>query len=1022
MLLNNPVPLQRAHQLAWLRNWGGALTLGAGVYLALYWVWLFTLAETTGYQTLISNVSYILVGLAAFGAAWHAARHPALDQHTRRALCILTLALLLYTIINVLWLYYEDILGQEVAGSWVDLVNLMFFPTMLWSILSFPTAKRTHTERLTLWLDIGTVLLGGGMVVWYFILRPTAMAEYTTMFEYGIALAYPMADMLVLFGLITLALRRPQLHNRSALAVLAVALLIHTIADLGYIYLLLRDSYTTGTLLDGFWLSAVFLFALSAQLQYRDAVGAVILPTADQRTSQPFKLLPYAAVIVGYGLLLVVAQDQLNTALGGLIIGAVLLTTLVVARQAVAERENTHLQAEHAAHQSEARFRSLVQQSSDVITVIGRDGTVQYQTPSAERVFGYTLAATSETSLLDCLHPDDVPQAHLLLAGLAQRLGMGAPVEWRVRHHDGSWLHVEALGNNLLDDPNVQGIVVTLRDISERRAREAAESASRAKSTFLSTISHELRTPLSAIIGYSEFLTLRLHDEKQDHFMPDVEKILAAGRQLLGLINDVLDLSKIEAGKMDVHRDTIDVRDLVTEAVATAMPLALRNQNTLDIVCPDDIGTITSDSTKTRQVLLNLLSNAAKFTHNGSIELCIARELRDGVPWISFAVSDTGIGVQAEQIPRLFQMFEQADASTTRRYGGTGLGLALSQRFCELLGGSISIISKLGSGSTFTLHLPATMPISMAQFLLVDTPTVSAGAPRSIVLPEHPNSLHVSAASAALLPAEYGNLLLVIDDDPVACELITRCFQGGDVRVEVARDGLEGLRLAQALLPDVITLDLMMPGLSGWSVLSALKSSDTLAHIPVIMLTIVDDLTTGMLLGAADYLVKPVDPARLVECVHRHRAVLPAVGPIGAYQALVVDDDPAMRDLFGKVLAADGWRVHMAADGPAALAQVAASLPDVIVLDLMMPMMDGIEVVAALRADARTEAIPIIIVTAKDVTPEEQQQLDGQVARVLQKGATMCDDVLHEVRSLVHVVIAQHKETTGEVSAENIAG
>ena len=501
------------------------------------------------------------------------------------------------------------------------------------------------------------------------------------------------------------------------------------------------------------------------------------------------------------------------------------------------------------------------------------------------------------------------------------------------------------------------------------------EAADRHKSEFLANMSHELRTPLNAIIGYSEMLQEDAADLGAESLTDDLKKINAAGKHLLELINAVLDLSKIEAGKMELYLEAFDVAGLVRDIAAVIQPLAAKNANQLEVRCPGDIGAMRADLTKVRQALFNLLSNACKFTERGLVELAVAREVAESGETMVFRVTDTGIGMTLEQLARLFEAFSQADAATTRKYGGTGLGLALSRRLCRMMGGDVTVESEAGRGSTFTIRLPAHVADAAEE-------------------PAEP------AAPAADAPGTGVGTVLVIDDEAAVRDLMQRFLTREGFRVVTAAGGEEGLRRARELRPDTITLDVMMPGMDGWAVLSALKADPEVADIPVVMLTIVDDKNLGYALGASDYLTKPIDRERLVGVLRQHRRDRPV---------LVVDDDAEIRQLLRRMLEPEGYTVVEAENGRVALERLRDTPPSVVLLDLMMPEMDGFAFVTEFRRHEAWRAIPIVVITAKDLSRDDRERLNGYVEKILQKGAYGREQLLAEVRDLVSQSVARRR-------------
>ncbi|MEG4211567.1 response regulator [Microcoleus sp. S13_B4] len=659
--------------------------------------------------------------------------------------------------------------------------------------------------------------------------------------------------------------------------------------------------------------------------------------------------------------------------------------------------------AEAALRQSETKYRSIFENAVEGIFQTTPSGHYLSGNRALARIYGYESCTQMLAELTDInrqfyLNPNR-------RAEFMTQLGARREVskfESQIYRRDGSTIWISENARSICDENDrVLYYEGTVQDITDRKqaesamqlALEAAESANRAKSTFLANMSHELRTPLNAIIGYSEMLKEEAEELGSCESVPDLEKICSAGKHLLSLIDDILDISKIEAGRMDLYLETFDIHTLIESAVATARPLVEKNGNTLEVYCPDNLDTMHADMTKVRQVLLNLLSNAAKFTQNGKIAIGVERIKNEQLKmknqeessqilisnseFLSFRVADTGIGMTQDQLQRVFQPFTQADASTTREYGGTGLGLAISQRFCQMMGGSIEVSSTLGAGTTFTVLLPS-----------------------AIKQPEIPNKVHDSTSPP---DAPAVGTVLVVDDDPISRDLIQRALSRQGLHVEVAGGGEQALRLAKQLRPDAITLDVIMPGMDGWAVLSALKADPELAEIPVILLSFVGNKSLGFALGASDYLTKPVDGKRLAALLNKYRRDQDGVASNNlTCQILIVEDDVATREILRCVLETQGWAVTEADSGRAALDRLKVARPHLILLDLMLPEMDGFELIGELRKSHSGDPIPIVVITGKNLTQAESQQLNGYVERVLQKGVYSCDSLLRDVRSIVN--------------------
>ncbi|MGD8308628.1 MAG: response regulator [Chromatiales bacterium] len=497
-------------------------------------------------------------------------------------------------------------------------------------------------------------------------------------------------------------------------------------------------------------------------------------------------------------------------------------------------------------------------------------------------------------------------------------------------------------------------------------ASAAADEANHAKSRFLANMSHELRTPLNAIIGYSEMLLEEAGELGPDELSADLQKILSAGRHLLSLINHVLDLSKIEAGKMQVYVESFEVPAMLGELESTIAPLVAKNDNRLRLEVGPDVGLMATDQTKLRQTLLNLLSNACKFTERGEIGLEARLEAADGEDWMIFTVTDTGVGMTEEGLSRIFNAFSQAELSTTKQYGGTGLGLAISRQFCQLLGGDIGVQSEPGKGTRFTVRLPR--DIQKAK-------TPPAGAPPPEVNPER--------------------LVLVIDDDPAALELARRSLVKHGFSVVTASSGEEGIALARQIHPVVITLDILMPGMDGWQVLSALKADPETAAIPVVMMSMVDDRELGFALGAADYMMKPIDRNRLtqvLECLLRDQR--------GA-QVLIAEGDQESSDALAKTLEQHGFQVSRARNGREALAKLHDARPDLIFVDVALPEMDAVELLEAVSRKDAWKDIPVVVLSDRELSPADRERLSGGVRKVLTTSGSSPEHILTQICEFV---------------------
>jgi PAS domain S-box-containing protein len=640
--------------------------------------------------------------------------------------------------------------------------------------------------------------------------------------------------------------------------------------------------------------------------------------------------------------------------------------------------------SEIADRPTEATYQSIVEHAIEGIFQTTPDGRYLLANPALAEIYGYSSVDELKGGVKEIarqLYVDPARRTEFIRLMNQQDAVWG--FESPIYRKDGSviWIseNVRVIRG---EDLSVRYYEGTVEDITERkrveeelrRAKTAAEEASRSKSQFLANMSHELRTPLNAIIGYSELMREEAEDLGQESFIRDLKKVESAGRHLLELINGVLDIAKIEAGKMETHAETFDVGSMLNDVASTIAPVVEKNGNQFEIVCGPGLGSMCTDLTKIRQSLFNLLGNAGKFTHQGVIRMEANRISQNGNEWILFQISDTGVGMTPQQSAKIFEAFTQADASTTRKFGGTGLGLAITREFSRILGGDITVSSVLGKGSTFSMRAPVRLP--------------GTGAPELLAETDFTEELHSETSGDR-------PLVLLIDDDLTVHELVRRFLHKEGFRTVCAPSGAEGLELAKTLQPSVIVLDVMMPTMDGWSVLTRVKGDPALAHIPVVMLTMVDNKEMGFSLGVDDYMLKPIERGSFVATLRKYGSLHSSAS------VLVVEDDSTTRELLRSSLEKDGITVVDACNGVEGLRKLAKMRPALILLDLMMPEMDGFQFTREVRSHPEWREIPIIVMTAKDIAPDDRARLDGHVSRILQKGACGREELLAEISSRI---------------------
>ena len=717
---------------------------------------------------------------------------------------LLGLGILSYTLGRIVFTYYVWVLDRlPPMPSYATIGFLGQYPFLLLGILLLlPARTGSGASRVRVALDGLMIMTAAVTFSWYFFLGPVVRRGEETVLAKVFATSYPLADIVLIASLLVLVLRGAR-GLGGALPLLALGLVLIVITDGAYGYERINETYVTGTLLDVGWPLGYMLIGLAAYLvgvaaspdESDDEVGDG--PATGQRlwlSLLPYALVPAVALLAVYAWRASDGDAGLAT---GVYVGGALLVVLILLRQVLTIVENTRLygrlqstfaqveekNAELVSSQAELRRQkeyseALLVNSPIAIVTVDAERRVLSWNPAAERLFGYTKGEAVGSGILDLIASEkEMQDEGASFWRQVESEGHAGGVARRSRK-DGTLVDVELLAVPVkVGGEQTKSYLAMYHDVTElQRSRQQAEAANRAKSTFLANMSHELRTPLNAIIGYSEMLHEDAEDLGQEEFIPDLEKINSAGKHLLGLINAVLDLSKIEAGKMDLYLETFEVANMVDDTTAVVQPLVAKNNNELKVTCPDSVGTMRADLTKVRQAVFNLLSNASKFTKGGTISLDVSRYAENGEDHITLAVSDTGIGMTDEQMNKLFEEFSQADASTTRNYGGTGLGLSLSRRLCRMMGGDITVQSEAGVGSTFTIRLPAEVRDPSKSLLKV---------------PEDEESV--------LEEADGTSTVLVIDDDATVRDLLERFLGREGFRVVSAEGGEEGLRLARGV-------------------------------------------------------------------------------------------------------------------------------------------------------------------------------------------------------------------------------
>ncbi|MCH7480248.1 MAG: PAS domain S-box protein, partial [Chloroflexi bacterium] len=647
--------------------------------------------------------------------------------------------------------------------------------------------------------------------------------------------------------------------------------------------------------------------------------------------------------------------------------------------------------SQEALAESEARLKAIVETASSVIIVIDRNGILEDFNHSAEVIFGYNSSEVMGRNV-KMLMPEAYAIEHdgylnnYHETGDKKIIGIGREVDGRKK--DGSIfpMHLSVNEVHLSDRTVYAGII---DDITERVKAEAklldyaqklewtnmeisdalkrAEEATKAKSSFLASMSHELRTPLNSIIGFSRVILKGIDGPINEMQQQDLDAIYGSGQHLLEMINSILDLSKIEAGKMELSIEEIELHEVVKSVVSTAMGLVKEKPVTIVNNVPEDIPTVHADRTRVRQILLNLLQNATKFTDEGTITVALNKRVNDdGIPELVISVTDTGIGISLEDQKKLFEPFSQVDDSPTRKTGGSGLGLSISRRLVEMQGGEIWLDSIEGEGSTFYFSLPV--------------------------------ATDVSHQHAPVVPAKDKKIIISVDDDSKVIDLYNRYLEPHGFQVIAVTDPDSALDQIKSIKPLGITLDIMMPKQDGWQLIEKLKSDPDTKDIPIIICSILDNRDKGYKLGATSYLIKPILEDELVDAINRLDIKQLDTPP----NILMIDDDRNAMRLVNKVLSSEGeYNLSFAEGGIAGLAKIQSSPPDAVILDLYMPDLDGFSLLESIRTDPALKSLPVIVLTGGDLSEEQLAELSNKKQAILRKDSLDGDSLINCLQELL---------------------
>jgi PAS domain S-box-containing protein len=701
------------------------------ISIVIFLVWYIFKPEENPNLNLICDLAQMISSTAAFITAWHVSKNKVFDDQTKNAWNILTLAFFSYACGQTLWFYFSSVLGVEPFPSVADIGYTAFYPLMLWALRSFPTAPQTSTDKKKFWLDASTVMVSGLAVVWHFVIRPT-IATGDEPLKIGLNLLYVVGDMVLFLGIVTILLKQPKQISRRALYSIIAGLISVSVADIGFAYATLQNISPTGTWFDSLFTVNSYFMIMAGFFQHQSARKYADKETAGLYQSAKINWLPYIAVFIGYIMLLIVSQPYWTEPLGAFIFAAFIITGLVVLRQIVSVRENLRLVSEHSAQKNELKMRSLLENSTDITSIMNESGHFEYLSPAMEKIFGWNNEELLGTHMYRLVHPDDVPHMLKAYTDNIGQFGKNIALEYRFKHADGTWHDLDGIGQIFLDvETNSNRVLINARDVTARKADELRlreytkklQSSNRELQDFAFVASHDLQEPLRKVQAFGDRLSDKFGDKLGETGLDYLNRMQSASRRMQILITDLLTFSRVTTQAKPFI--AADLNKIVGEVLSD---LEVKIEDTKAKVTIENLPKFEMDTTQMRQLFQNLVGNGLKFSKPDTSPVINIRSetnhpddqsfdhiifddftiIDSEIPkgYCRIYVEDNGIGFDEKYLDRIFTVFQRLHGRTA--YEGSGVGLAVCRKIVERHNGHLTAKSQPNNGATFIITLPLT--------------------------------------------------------------------------------------------------------------------------------------------------------------------------------------------------------------------------------------------------------------------------------------------------------------------------